>query len=94
MKITKENYEALGRKISAILSEYSDIVIQNTIREYQANPKIKDYRIAFMWRVFGIINKRDSFKFYYVLMKDNKLNDVNIEVAMKKIFKAEGLLYP
>ena len=94
MKITKENLDKLGMKISAILSEYSDVVIQNTIREYQANPKIKDYRIAFMWRVFSIINKRDSFKFYYELLEGNGLNDSHIETAMKHLFKKRGLLYP
>ena len=38
MKMTQENRDKLERKISAILSEYSDVVINNTIREYQANP--------------------------------------------------------
>jgi len=75
MKMTIEHYSKLDKALNEYLDTTTDL--QGLIRAYQANPRYKDWRIAFMWAIYHTVKPltTDETKGYL---------DAHIETALKK----------
>ena len=96
MKVTKLHYDRLETAIRTFKALYkptdSDKLDpwQERIRHYQADPRFKDWRIAFIWAVY-----HDSIRLNATIrdmMVNGGYNDSHIETALKKILHDE--VYP
>ena len=98
MRVTKPHYDILEKAYLRFKALYqptdSDILkgidpYQERIRAYQANPKFKDWRIAFMWDVYRALCMDMTIR---DMMHDGKYLDAHIETALKKIIGLD--IYP
>ena len=89
MKVSKAHYDRLKKRIDEVLSLYTSKEIQLSIREFQANPKLKNWRIAFMWAVYHQATTDESIQ---DMMREGKYLDAHIETALKKALY--DLIYP
>jgi len=98
MKVTKLHYERLETAIRAFKALYkptdSDKLKgidpwQECIRAYQADPKFKDWRIAFIWAVYHAVTQDMTIR---DMMINGGYLDSHIETALKKILHDE--VYP
>ena len=89
MKITKLHYERLETAIRAFKALYNDEEWQERIRAYQADPKFKDWRIAFIWAVYHAVTTDMTIR---DMMINGGYLDSHIETALKKILHDE--VYP
>ena len=89
MKISKIHYTRLETAIRAFKTLYTDEEWQERIRAYQADPKFKDWRIAFIWAVYHAVTQDMTIR---DMMINGGYLDSHIETALKKILHDE--VYP
>ena len=99
MKVTNIHYERLATAIRAFKALYNDEEWQERIRAYQADPRFKDWRIAYIWSAYHAVIQdmtiRDMMREGYRSIDDTMsipYNDSHIETALKKILHNE--VYP
>ena len=89
MKVSKLHYERLETAIRAFKALYTDEEWTKRIRAYQADPKFKDWRIAFIWAVYHAVTTDMTIR---DMMVNGGYLDSHIETALKKILHNE--VYP
>ena len=87
MKVSKLHYERLETAIRDFKALYNDEEWNSRIRAYQADPKFKDWRIAFIWAVYHAVTQDMTIRDMMI-----NYNDSHIETALKKILHNE--VYP
>ena len=98
MKVTKLHYERLATAIRDFKALYKPTDSDKLkgidpwtkrIRHYQADPRFKDWRIAFIWSAYHAVIQDMTIR---DMMINGGYKDSHIETALKKILHDE--VYP
>ncbi len=92
MKIGIQHYSILSGAIKRHLNLYTKEELQKALRDFQANKRLNDYRIALIWSIFHKV--RDNDQTINDMIHNSDYKDTHIETALKKIFKEYGYVYP
>lgn len=89
MRVTKEHYNRLDKRLKEVIALYSPDELQEYIRAYQANKKFNDYRVAWLWSMYRHATTDHTIR---DMMHYGNYLDAHIQTALKK--SIGHLIYP